>query len=137
MCIDFAGYLARNHGKVLYVAKEEKLNATLQKELNDTNVKHPNLFVSNYLPGDLSGYHFVFIDIVNKMELQPSDLDPLKANFPNVSFIYVFQTTEEENFRNSKHFQHDVGVVIEIPKKGKAVQNSRLNQEGNWRYFNK
>ena len=32
LCIDFAGYLARNHGKVLYVAKEEGLDMTLQKE---------------------------------------------------------------------------------------------------------
>ena len=31
LCIDFSGYLVRNHGKVLYVAKEEKLNADLKK----------------------------------------------------------------------------------------------------------
>ena len=135
LCIDFAGYLARNHGKVLYVAKEEKLDATLQKKLNDTNVKHPNLFVSDYLPGDVSGYDFVFIDSVNKMELQPIDLDTLKANFPNVSFIYVFQTTKEGNFRGSNHFQHDVDVVIEIPEKGKAVQNGRFNQGGEMEIF--
>ena len=32
LCIDFSGYLARNHRKVLYVAKEEKFDATLQKK---------------------------------------------------------------------------------------------------------
>src|SRR6476646_11932527 len=50
LCVDFAGYLARNHGKVLYVANEEKLDATLQMKLNDKDVKHENLFVSDYLP---------------------------------------------------------------------------------------
>lgn len=135
LCIDFAGYLARNHGKVLYVAKEEKLDATLQKKLNDTNVKHPNLFVSDYLPENVSGYDFVFIDSVNKMELQPKDLDELKAANPGVSFIYVFQTTKEGNFRGSNHFQHDVDVVIEIPEKGEAIQNGRFNQGGEMRIF--
>lgn len=130
LCIDFAGYLSRNHGKVLYVAKEEKLDATLQKKLNDTNVKHPNLFVSDYLPGNLSDFDFVFIDSVNKMELQPNDLEALKSNYPDVSFIYVFQTTKEGNFRGSNHFQHDVDVVIEVPEKGKAIQNGRFNQGG-------
>lgn len=135
LCIDFAGYLARNHGKVLYVAKEEKLDATLQKKLNDTNVKHPNLFVSDYLPEKLSEYNYAFIDSVNKMELQPNDLDALKAKNPGVSFIYVFQTTKEGNFRGSNHFQHDVDVVIEVPEKGKAVQNGRFNQGGEMQIF--
>jgi hypothetical protein len=54
LCVDFAGYLARNHGKVLYVAKEEGLDYTLQQKLNDKNVKHPNLFVASILPDDLS-----------------------------------------------------------------------------------
>lgn len=135
LCIDFAGNLARNHGKVLYVAKEEKLDATLQKKLNDTNVKHPNLFVSDYLPTTLSNYDYVFIDSVNKMELQPNDLDALKANNPGVSFIYVFQTTKEGNFRGSNHFQHDVDVVIEIPEKGRATQNGRFNQGGEMQIF--
>ncbi|MDO9185870.1 MAG: hypothetical protein Q7W13_07655 [Bacteroidia bacterium] len=135
LCIDFAGYLARNHGKVLYVAKEEKLDATLQKKLNDTNVKHPNLFVSDYLPDTLSNYDYVFIDSVNKMELQPGDLDTLKANNPGVSFIYVFQTTKEGNFRGSNHFQHDVDIVIEVPEKGRATQNGRFNQGGEMDIF--
>lgn len=135
LCIDFAGYLSRNHGKVLYVAKEEKLDATLQKKLNDTNVKHPNLFVSDYLPGNLSEFDYVFIDSVNKMELQPNDLEALKTSFPNVSFIYVFQTTKEGNFRGSNHFQHDVDVVIEVPEKGRATQNGRFNQGGEMQIF--
>ena len=93
------------------------------------------MFVSDFLPEDVSEYNFVFIDSVNKMELQPSDLDTLKANNPGVSFIYVFQTTKEGNFRGSNHFQHDVDVVIEIPEKGQATQNGRFNQGGEMQIF--
>lgn len=130
LCIDFAGHLARNHGKVLYVAKEEGLDLTLQTKLNEKNVKHPNLFVASSLPTDLSPYNFVFLDSVNKLGLQPEDLTTLKRNNPNKAFINIFQTTKDGNFRGANTFQHDVDVVIEIPERGKAVQFGRFNQGG-------
>ena len=136
LSMDFAGYLARNHGKVLYIAKEEKLDATLQKKLSDMKAQHPNLFVSDDMINDLSGYDFVFIDSVNKMQLEPEDLEQLKANNPNVSFIYVFQSTKSGAFRGSQHFMHDVDIVIEIPEKGLAIQNGRFNQGGELSIFN-
>jgi hypothetical protein len=130
LCIDFAGYLARNHGKVLYVAKEEGLDYTLQQKLNDKNVAHPNLYVSSLLPDNLSGYDFIFLDSVNKMGLKPEDLNQLKTHNPTKSFIFIFQSTKDGHFRGANTFQHDVDVVIEVPEKGKAVQMGRFNQGG-------
>jgi hypothetical protein len=137
LCVDFAGYLARNHGKVLYVAREEGLDATLQLKLNDKNVKHPNLFVSDFLPPDLSPYDFIILDSVNKLGLGPADLDVLRKSYPSKSFIFVFQTTKDGNFRGKNEFQHDVDVVIEVPAKGKAVQFGRYNQGGEMDIFDK
>lgn len=137
LCVDFAGYLARNHGKVLYVAKEEKLDATLQKKLKDKEVAHENLFVADNLPNDLSGYQFVILDSVNKLGLNPQDLAKLKAGNPGVCFIYVFQTTKEGKFRGTNEFQHDVDVVIEVPEQGKAIQFGRFNQGGEMDIFEK
>lgn len=136
LCMEFAGYLARNHGKVLYVAKEEKLDATLQEKLKQLHVEHPNLDVVASLPHNLKGYDFIFIDSVNKMGLEPSDLDELKSANPNVSFIYVFQSTKSGAFRGSQHFQHDVDVVIEVPEIGQATQYGRFNQGGEMQIFN-
>ncbi|MEO6301576.1 MAG: hypothetical protein ABIP51_00260 [Bacteroidia bacterium] len=135
LCVDFAGYLSRNHGKVLYVAKEEKLDATLQKKLKDKDVANENLFVADNLPKNLSEYQFVFLDSVNKLGLSPQELTKLKTDNPGVSFIYVFQTTKEGKFRGTNEFQHDVDVVIEVPEKGIAVQNGRFNQGGEMRIF--
>jgi hypothetical protein len=135
LCVDWAGYLARNHGKTLYVAKEEKLDATLQLKLNDKNVKHPDLFVSDYLPDDLNPYQYIFLDSVNRLGLTPEDLNLLKEEYPDKSFIYIFQTTKEGNFRGANVFQHDVDVVIEVPEKGKAVQFGRFNQGGEMEIF--
>ncbi len=130
LCVDFAGYLARSHGKVLYVAKEEGLDYTLQQKLNDKNVKHPNLFVASILPNDISTYDFIFLDSVTKLGLEPEDLTKLKTSNPTKSFVFIFQSTKDGNFRGANSFQHDVDVVIEVPEKGKAIQMGRFNQGG-------
>jgi hypothetical protein len=135
LCIDFAGYLARNHGRVLYVAKEEGLDMTLQKKLNDKAVAHPNLFVSSYLPTSLADYDFIFLDSVNRLGLEPTDLNKLKSANPTTSFVFIFQSTKDGNFRGANSFQHDVDVVIEVPQKGKAVQMGRFNQGGEVNIF--
>lgn len=130
LCVDFAGYLARNHGKVLYIAREEGLDKTLQDKLNEKEVKHPNLYVASALPNSLAFYDFIFFDSVNKLGLKPEDLNRLKAMYPEKSFVYIFQTTKEGKFRGANTFQHDVDSVIEVPEKGKAVQYGRFNQGG-------
>jgi hypothetical protein len=136
LCIDFAGYLARNHGRVLYVAKEEGLDMTLQKKLNDKEVAHPNLDVASVLPENLAKYDFIFLDSVNKLGFSPEDLSRLKAFNPTKSFIFIFQTTKAGAFRGANTFQHDVDVVIEVPEPGKAVQMGRFNQGGEINVFN-
>lgn len=135
LCVDFAGYLARNHGTVLYVANEEKLDATLQMKLNDKDVKHENLFVSDYLPEDLSKYQFIILDSVNKLGLSPQDLENLKRKNPGKSFIFIFQTTKDGKFKGANSYQHDVDVVIEVPERGRATQFGRFNQGGEMSIF--
>jgi len=135
LCVDFAGYLARNHGKVLYVAKEEGLDKTLQDKLNDKDVKHSNLFVASELPTNLYMYDFIFLDSVNKLGLTPTDLNKIKASYPEKSFIYIFQTTKSGAFRGANTFQHDVDSVIEVPERGRAVQYGRFNQGGEIKIF--
>lgn len=130
LCIDFAGYLARNHGKVLYVAKEEKLDKTLQDKLKEKNVAHENLTVADGIPADLSVYDFIFLDSVNKLGLTSKDLEKLKTENKGKSFIYIFQATKAGKFKGNNEFQHDVDVVIEVPKIGKAIQYGRYNQGG-------
>ena len=137
LAVDFAGYLARNHGTVLYVAREEGIDDTLQQKLKDKNVAHPDLYVSDYLPTDLSKYDFVFLDSVNKLMLSPEDLEELKHNYPETSFVYIFQSTKMGNFRGGNEFQHDVDVVIEVPEKGIATQFGRFNQGGEINIFSR
>lgn len=136
LMIEFAGYLVRNHGTVLYAAKEEGLDDTLKQKLQDKNVAHPDLFVSDYLPEDLSMFDFVFLDSVTKLKLSPDDLENLSKKYPTTSFIQIFQTTKQGNFRGANDHQHDVDVVIEVYEKGKARQFGRFNQGAEISVFN-
>ena len=130
LCVDFAGYLARNHGKVLYVAREEGLDKTLQDKLNDKEVKHPNLYMASAIPASLTFYDFIFLDSVNRLGLKPEDLNRLRSMYPEKSFVFIFQTTKEGKFKGANTFQHDVDSVIEVPERGKAVQFGRFNAGG-------
>jgi hypothetical protein len=120
---------------VLYVAKEEGLDLTLQAKLQDKSVAHPNLDVSSYLPTSLAKYDFIFLDSVNRLGLKPEDLNKLRTQNRTKSFVFIFQTTKDGNFRGANSFQHDVDVVIEVPQKGKAVQMGRFNQGGEANIF--
>lgn len=136
LCADFAAYLARHHGRVLYVAKEEGLDRTLKDKLNHPDIKHQNLDVTDYFAvADLQPYDFVFLDSVNMLGLSTADLLKLKETYPDKSFIYVFQTNKAGSFRGSQEFQHNVDAVIEVPQKGLAIQNGRFNQGGELNIF--
>ena len=130
LCIEFANYLSLNHGKVLYVSKEEFMSPTLVSKLKDKNAVHANLDIAGSLPDDLSSYDFVFLDSVSSMKLSVDELKKLKEKNPNISFIYIFHVTKNGKARGTNEYMHNVDIVIQIPEKGKAVQFGRFNQGG-------
>jgi predicted ATP-dependent serine protease len=133
LCIRFADYLSRNHGSVLYVAREERIGGTLKEKAQEMNASEVD-FVSA-IPSDLSDYEFVFLDSISKLGLSPEDLDQLRIKYPRISFVFVFQTTKQGAFRGQNSYQHDVDVVIELPEPGKAIQYGRYNQGGEMDLF--
>jgi hypothetical protein len=130
LCVDFANYLSLNHGKVLYVSKEEFMSPTLAIKFKDKDAANDNLDIAGSIPNDLSPYDFIFLDSVTSLKLSPEDLKHLEEKYPEKSFVYVFQVTKNGKARGTNEFMHNVDVVIEIPEKGKAVQFGRFNQGG-------
>lgn len=130
LCVDFASYLAKNHGRVLYVSKEEFMSPTLALKIKDKEAATENLDIAGVVPADLSPYSFVFLDSVTSLKLTPDDLKKLEDKYPKISFVYVFQVTKAGSARGTNEYMHNVDVVIEIPEKGKAVQFGRFNQGG-------
>lgn len=137
LCLDFAGYLARNHGKVLYVAGEEKIGDTVKQKLADLSIAHPNLELVGSIPSDLSKWDFVFFDSSTRLGFSPEDIARHKKMYPHISFIYIFHVTKQGIFRGNNGFQHDVDVIIEVAERGKAIQYGRFNQGGELYIFGK
>ncbi|PBQ34900.1 hypothetical protein CNR22_13545 [Sphingobacteriaceae bacterium] len=135
LCVDFASYLAKNHGKVLYVSKEEFMSPTLALKIKDKEAANENLDIAGTIPTDLSPYGFVFLDSVTSLKLAPDQLKRLEEKYPNISFVYVFQVTKAGSARGTNEYMHNVDVVIEIPEKGKAIQFGRFNQGGKMDIF--
>ncbi|MFT3738482.1 MAG: JAB domain-containing protein [Breznakibacter sp.] len=129
LCIDFAKYLAENHGKVLYVAIEEGFGYTLKEKFKRLWAIHPNLVIAEKLPDDLSPYQFIFIDSVSKAGLSSQELTRLRKENPKTAFIFIFHTTKEGNFRGKQDFAHDVDVIIEV-ENGVAKANGRFGVGG-------
>lgn len=135
LCIDFAGYLAKNFGKVLYVASEEAISETLRKKVIELDVLEDNLVCSNGIPADLSPFQFVFIDSINKQGLTIAMIKDILSAYKDKSFIFVLQTIKNGDFRFSKEIEHLVQFIIEVYELGKARQNGRFNQGGEMDIF--
>jgi hypothetical protein len=101
----YLSYIAKHHGKFLYVAIEEGFGYTLKEKFERLNAIHPNLVNAEKLPDDLTGFQFVFIDSVSKAGLTTDDLTSLRKQYPKISFIHIFHTTKEGNFRGKQDFE--------------------------------
>ena len=122
--LKFAHYLASNIGKrVLYAAIEEKLGYTLKEKVQRLNVAHPNLYINDTLPKDLSKYDVVFIDSVNNLGLEPHDLERLPKN---KAYAYIFQCTKDGKYRGSQEFEHNADTVIEVKDMTAEMHKNRF-----------
>lgn len=125
MAIDFAGYLARNFGKVLYASIEEGGRGTLDERINRLGVGNPNMDISNNLPADLSAYDFIITDSVSRGNLDLSQMQQLKADWPDKNFIFLFHTTKDGLPRGTNQFLHEVDVLVNV-KDGVATADGRF-----------
>ena len=137
MSIELSKYFAQQfHAKVLYVAAEEGLSYTLQNKFDRLHAFDPNIIIVAQLPKDISDYDIIVIDSVSSLKMQPADLINLKHKNPEKSFILVFQSTVNGNYRGSKEFEHEVDVSININENGYAkTMKSRFGGAGSIKVF--
>lgn len=129
LCIDFAKHLAQNHGKVLFVAIEEGYGYTLKEKVERLKAAHPNLYMSEKIPGNFSGYDFVFIDTVSKGKINNEMINKFIKENPDTAFIFIFHSTKDGSFRGIQQNAHDVDVIIEV-EDGVAKANGRFGVGG-------
>ena len=129
MCLDFANYLASHHGKVLYCAIEEGFGYTLKEKIERLKAHHSNLYITDGVPENLNDFQFVFIDSVSKAGMDVNAIDQLRKMHPDTSFIFIYHTTKEGNFKGVNEHAHEVDVIVQVDK-GKATSTGRFNAGG-------
>ena len=127
LMLEFAHYLASNHGNALYVAFEEGYGYTLKEKITRIGAIHPKLHFAEQLPKDLQKYGFVFIDSVSRAGMELADMIKLKNKYPRTSFIFVFHSTKDGKFKGGNELAHEVDVIIEV-ENGLAKGKGRFGQ---------
>jgi hypothetical protein len=118
--INFAEYLANNHGKVLFNSSEEGLGETLKRKLIDKSSRYLDLSqCKNFenlkatLPKK-GKYRFLFIDSVNDMNLTVKDLKELRTMDDKRAIIYIMQATKGGEYKGDSGFRHEADYVIKL-----------------------
>ena len=138
----FARYLS-NFGKVLYIAAEEGFSATLQNKLSEFGDINENLYFANFRDFETirknlkeNDYEFVVVDSINFINLEPEDVEILKAENKGTSFITIQQATKNGAFRGSQQFAHNCDIIIEVIE-GVAYHTGRYAAPSEMQIFDK
>ena len=57
---------------------------------------------------------FVFVDLIDKYGLTPQQFDDFVRKHPDKSFIRVFATTKDGNFRGDNNWMHDLDQIVQV-----------------------
>lgn len=133
LAIQFAQYLEKEFGGVMYISGEEGVEQPFNRKLQ----RYRSSFKVAY---DVKGSNgiteaiertkpkFVFIDSLNRLGLDVRDIIEFKDKFPAIVFVYILQSTKDGNFRGDQSIQHEVSSTIKVID-GIAYQKGRTVQE--------
>ncbi|WP_158275679.1 AAA family ATPase [Marinilabilia rubra] len=131
LALDLAKYLADQMGKtVLFVANEEGFGATLQKKIKMLKAVHPELFLVDKIPADLSKYDVVFLDSADSLRLNPEAATKLTLKYPNMNLVTIHKVTKTGNFRGSAEWEHDCDTSVVVTGAVARAEKNRFGGSG-------
>lgn len=116
--LQFANYLAKNHGPVLYVTTEEYGSPTLVDKTERFGIDSDNLFFEKKVPAisELKKYKFIFIDSVNHAKINCEDYKKIRESVPNSAFILILQQTKGGTHKGGNDWPHEVEISMRMFK---------------------
>lgn len=138
----FASYLTQ-FGDVLYIASEEGFRGTIRDKIKNF-AANEDFIADNFRLSDargldkmrevIPGNDFVFIDSVNYAQLEVEDVELLKKENPETSFITIQQATKGGQFRGSQEYAHNCDIIVEVIS-GVAHQKGRFQAASEYEIF--
>lgn len=131
--LQFAKYLASNHGRVIYFSSEEGHTKTMANKLKEN--KHENLLISSAkniveLEIDIreNPSPFIFIDSVNTYNLNVNQIEKLREDYPKISFILIYQSTKNGALRGSNEILHNSDILVRVENGMAETEKNRYNE---------
>lgn len=100
--------------KVLYISSEQFGSLSLVENLTRQGGAVPNLFFSKSLTDISADYDWVFFDSINNLRIDIRDFHALRAKYPQMAIVMIFQATKQGNFKGEQEWQHDCDTVIKV-----------------------
>lgn len=133
--VQFAKYLAKNFGKVLYVSGEEGFNSTLRDKFKVADAMMEGMFIADLhkyeeLVTEIipDAYDFIFIDSLDTMKIKPRDMKELRLRHPESAFITISQNTKAGQIRGSYELVHDADIAIKVVNGVAVTEKNRFKQ---------
>lgn len=143
-CVQFADYLAKNFGKVVYVSGEEGLSKTVQDKIINNGIDNPYLIFADIKSYDEikaeipNEFHFVFIDSLDTLRIDAAKLKALKEHYPQSAFITISQSTKDGKMRGSLEITHDTDIAAKVENGVAITTKNRFQTRGTeFQVFNK
>lgn len=120
--VQFANYFQKEHGKVLFVAAEQRgINKPLQELLRrfKTNFDvetSPQTYDSKKWIDTAKNYDLVIIDSATNLELSPSQIEDIRSNASNTSFLVLLQSTKDGKYKGSTEWEHNCDIFMKADK---------------------
>ncbi len=136
-CIQFADYLAKNFGKVVYVSGEEGFSKTLRDKVVNNKIDNPYLFFADINSYDQikneienNRFHFIFIDSLDTLRIDAVRLRELKEYYPQSAFITISQSTKDGKMRGSQEITHDTDIAAKVEDGIAITTKNRYHPRG-------
>lgn len=136
-CIQFADYLAKNFGKVVYVSGEEGFSKTLRDKVVNNKIDNPYLFfadISSYdqIKNEIENnkFHFIFIDSLDTLRIDAVKLRELREHYPQSAFITISQSTKDGKMRGSQEIIHDTDIAAKVEDGMAITTKNRYHPRG-------
>lgn len=120
-CIQFAHYLAKNHGRTIYISGEEGFEKTLRDKIVQNNAITEGLDISDIknfeelikeIPPDT--FHFIFLDSLDNMRIDAAKMKEIRERYRKSALITISQSTKGGKMRGSQELAHDSDIEVEV-----------------------
>ncbi|MBI3134214.1 MAG: hypothetical protein HYZ14_06000 [Bacteroidetes bacterium] len=134
-CFQFAHYLAENFGRVVYISGEEGFGKTLRDKMISTHAESDYLYFADCSSFEhikewveQNKFHFIVIDSLDTLKIDPAKLRELKSWYPQSAFITISQSTKDGKMRGSQEIIHDADITVRVDNGTATTTKNRFKQ---------